>query len=58
MEGFIFAKGLIEGVNMYLLQDSYVEMDSYKEFTCIFGRIHIRSSHVSMTRFIYSYGFI
>ena len=33
---------------MYLFRDSYVGMDSYKEFICIYGRIHIRSSHISM----------
>ena len=52
MEGFIFRKGFIEGVHMYLLRDSDVEMDSYKEFICIYGRIHITSSHIYMQGFI------
>ena len=52
MEGFIFRKGFIEGVHMYLLQDSYVGMNSYKEFICVYGRIHIRSSHIYMQGFI------
>ena len=33
---------------MYLWSDSYVRRDSSKEFTCMFGGIHIRSSHISM----------
>ena len=42
----------------------YVWRHSYKEFTYIYGgihmkgEIHIRSSHVSMTDFIYTEGFI
>ena len=42
----------------------YLWRNSYKEFTYIYGvihikgEIHIRSLHVPMTRFIYSEGFI
>ena len=42
----------------------YVWRQSYKELTYLYGgfhmkgEIHIRSSHVSMTRFIYREGFI
>ena len=43
---------------MYLWQDSYVGRDSYKEFTCIYGEIPIRSSHISMEGFIYREEFI
>ena len=52
MEGFIFRKGFIQGVHMYLWRDSY------KEFTYIYGgihmkgEIHIRSSHLSVEGFI------
>ena len=52
MEGFIFRKGLIQGVHMYLWQDSYVAKDSYKEFTSIYAGIHIGSSYISMEGFI------
>ena len=43
---------------MYLWRDSYLGRDSYKEFTCIYGGIHIRSSHVSMAIFTFREGFI
>ena len=49
---------------MNLWPDSYIGRDSYKEFTCIYGGIHIyggnhiRSSHVSMARLIFREGFI
>ena len=43
---------------MYLWPDSYVGRDSYKEFTCIYGGIQIRSSHISMEGFIRMEGFI
>ena len=42
----------------------YLWRDSYKEFTCIYGgihikgEIHIRSSHVSMVGFICKEGFV
>ena len=42
----------------------YLWRDSYREFTYIYGEIHmyggihIRSSHVSMARFIFREGFI
>ena len=36
---------------MYLWPDSHVRRDSYKEFTCLYGGIHIRSSHISMEGF-------
>ena len=42
----------------------YLQRDSYEEFTYIYGGIHIkgeiqiRSSHVSMTGFIYREEFI
>ena len=42
MEGFNFMEGFIEGIRMYLWRDLY------KEFTCIFGGIHIGSSYISM----------
>ena len=31
----------------------YLWRDSYKEFTCIFGGIHIVNSYISMEGFIY-----
>ena len=49
---------------MCLWRDSYFGRDSYKEFTCVYGEIHIlggihiRSSHVSMKGFMYREGFI
>ena len=43
---------------MYLWPDSYIARDSDKEFTCIYGGVHIRSSHISMEGFIYSEEFI
>ena len=43
---------------MYLCLASYIGRDSYKEFTCIYGGVHIRSSHISMQGFIYSEEFI
>ena len=49
---------------MCLWRDSYLGRDLYKEFTCIYGgihmkgRIHVRSSHVAMEGFIYSDDFI
>ena len=43
---------------MYLSADSYIWRDSYKEFTCLYGGIHIRSSHISMEGFIYREEFI
>ena len=52
MQGFISRERLISGVDMYLWSDSYVKRDSYKEFTCIYGGIHIRSSHAYMEGFI------
>ena len=58
MQGFISRERLISGVDMYLWSDSYVRRDSYKEFTCIYGGFHIRSSHVSMEEFIYTVEFI
>ena len=36
----------------------YFWRDSYKEFTCIYGGIHIGSSHISMEGFIYTEEFI
>ena len=54
LEGLTFRKRFIQGVHMYLWQDSHVARDSYKAFICIYGRIHmnggihIRSSHISM----------
>ena len=41
MEGFIFRKGFIQGVHMYLWQDSYVGEDSYQMFTYIDAGIDI-----------------
>ena len=49
---------------MYLWRDSYLGTDSYKEFTRIYGGIHIeggihiRSSDVSMEGFIFRKRFI
>ena len=52
MQVFISRERLISGVDMYLWSDSYVRRDSYKDFICIYGGIHIRSSHVYMKTFI------
>ena len=52
MEGLIFRKGFIQGVHMYLWQDSYVGKDPYKVFTCIYAGIHLGSSHTSIEGFI------
>ena len=49
---------------MNLWPDSYIRRDSYKEFTCIYGGIHIEggihiiSSKVSMATFTFGEGFI
>ena len=43
---------------MYLCVDSYIGRDSNKEFTCMYGGIHIRCSHISMVVFIYREEFI
>ena len=49
---------------MYLWQYSRLGGDSYKEFTCIYGEIHIkegidtRSLHAFMAAFICREGFI
>ena len=48
MEEFVFRKGFIQEVHMYLRRDSYAGKDSYKEFTCIYGGNHIGSSHILM----------
>ena len=45
-------EGFIKGVHIYLWSNLYVGSDSYKEFTCIYGGIHIGSSHISMGGFI------
>ena len=58
MQGFISRERLISGVDMCLWSDSYVRRDSYKEFTYIYGGVHIRSSHVSMKGFIDTEEFI
>ena len=52
MAGFICREGFIYGVHIYLWRDSYIGRNSYKDFTCIYDRIHIRSSHASMEGFI------
>ena len=41
MEGFIYRKGFISGVQMYLWRDLYIGRDSYKEVKCVNGEIHI-----------------
>ena len=43
---------------MHLRVHSYVGKDSYKEFQCIYGGIHIGSSHISMEGFIWREEFI
>ena len=43
---------------MYLSPNSYIGSDSYKEFTCIDGGIHIRSADIAMEGFIYREEFI
>ena len=43
---------------MYLWRDSRLEMDSYKEFTHIYGENHKGSSYMSMEVFILREGFI
>ena len=58
MEGFIFRKGFVQGVQMYLWWDSDVGKDSYKEFKCIYGGIHRVSSYIPMDEFICSELFI
>ena len=37
---------------MYIRPDSYIGRDSDKEFSCIYGGIHIRSSHVFLEGFV------
>ena len=41
MEGLTFRKGFIQGVHIYLWQDSHVGRDSYKAFICIYDRTHM-----------------
>ena len=41
MEVFICTEGFLEGVLMYLWKDSDIWRNFYKEFTCIYGDIHI-----------------
>ena len=58
MAGFICSEGFLKGFQMYLWRNPY------NEFTYIYGgihmkvEIHIRSSHVSMARFICKEGYI
>ena len=50
-------EGFIQGVDIYLWRDSHIGRNSYEEFRCIYGEIHIsggihiRSSHISMEGF-------